>query len=332
MMTRARWGSVWLSVAAAIWGSMFVVSKIVLATVPPLTLVWMRYVIAIVVLLGFMTGNKHAWYLSKRDWSRVALIGVIGYVLSITAQFIGTKLATAQLGSLITASTPAFMIIFAHYLLRERATRVKIMALVMALAGVLLIVGLGTQDASMRWGEGILGLAAVSWAWMSVLVKTLPSRYSSITVTFYAMVLAALLMTPVAFWQMPWPRMTAVIGPRPELLWDIGYLGVVSTGVAFFLWNLGLKRVEAGLAGFYLFFQPVVGGILGWLVLNEHFTWSFALGAVLIVVAVILAISGGARHYQAKPGDSSSHGQPLVQSKGYALARQGEAGGEPDDG
>ncbi len=304
-MKSSTLGSILLSLAAAIWGSMYVVSKIVLRTIPPLTLVWMRYVIALAILLGIMAVARISWRLDRRDFGRVLQIGLIGYVVSIAAQFIGTKLATAQLGSLITASTPAFMILFAYVILRERINTSKLIALCLAAMGVLLIVGLGHQAGSVRLGEVILGIAAVSWAWMSVLVKTVPQRYSILTVTFYSMLVATALMTPIAFWQMGIHRMLTVFTQEPRLDGYVLYLGVVATAAAFFMWNAGLQRVQAGVAGFYLFFQPVVGGVLGWLLLNEHFTWSLGLGAAVIVLAVVLALKGGGGRAQTKPHGST---------------------------
>lgn len=291
-MKTTRWGPIWLSIAAAIWGSMYVVSKIALESVPPLMLVWLRYGIALIALgVGALLFGV-SWRIGRQDWWRVAQIGIVGYGISIAAQFIGTKLATAQLGSLITAGTPAFMVIFAYVLLRERITISKAGAIVLASLGVLLIVGMGISTPSVRVGELVLAIAAVSWAWMSVLVKTLPSSYSSLTVTLYAMAIAFCCMTPLAFAQMSWGHLIAVIGRQPQLIGYILYLGMVSTALAFFLWNLGLQQVEAGIGGLYLFFQPVVGGILGWFWLGERFGWTFVGGSLLIGTGVYLALRG----------------------------------------
>lgn len=291
-MKTTRWGPIWLSIAAAIWGSMYVVSKIALESVPPLMLVWLRYGIALLALVVGALWFRVSWKIARPDWWRVAQIGIVGYGVSIAAQFIGTKLATAQLGSLITAGTPAFMVIFAYILLRERITLSKAGALALASAGVLLIVGMNVSTPSVRMGELVLAVAAISWAWMSVVVKTLSPSYSSLTVTLYAMAIAFWGMTPLAFAQMSWQQLGEAIGRHPELIGYILYLGIVSTALAFFLWNLGLQQVEAGIGGLYLFFQPVVGGVLGWFWLGERFGWAFVGGSLLIGTAVYLALRG----------------------------------------
>lgn len=115
-------GSIYLTLAASIWGGMYVVVKVVVAVIPPLELVWIRYLIAIVSLLiiGFVTGQN--WRIEKHYFLIIIAVGIIGNVLSIVAQETGTMLSTAQMGAIITSSTPAFMVIFARLLLRERLT------------------------------------------------------------------------------------------------------------------------------------------------------------------------------------------------------------------
>ncbi|MCV5434706.1 DMT family transporter, partial [Escherichia coli] len=81
--------------------------------IPPLELVWLRYLVAIVALLiiGFVTKQK--WRIEKRYFLIIITIGVIGYAISIVTQETGTMLSSAQMGAVITSSTPAFMVLFA---------------------------------------------------------------------------------------------------------------------------------------------------------------------------------------------------------------------------
>ena len=79
-------GSLYLTLASSIWGGMYVVVKIVVSVIPPLELVWMRYLVAIVALLiiGFITKQK--WRIEKRYFLVIIAIGVIGNAISIVAQ------------------------------------------------------------------------------------------------------------------------------------------------------------------------------------------------------------------------------------------------------
>ncbi|MHB1628383.1 MAG: DMT family transporter [Bacilli bacterium] len=287
-MNRRYLGSLYLGLAASIWGGMYVVSKVVLQVIAPLELVWLRFVVALFFLTGIGVLTRQSWRIRRRDIGLVLAIGVIGYAASIWAQFLGTKLSSAQMGSLITSATPAFMVVFARLLLGERITGKKALSVALATFGVLLIVGLGNVSPSYRLGGLVLAVAALTWALMSVLVKRVSEGCSLIVVTTYAMLVATVIISPVAL-----PHMDAAILTvlsRPVLWAGVLYLGIVSTAGAFFLWNKGLQMVDAATGGLYFFFQPLVGTLLGWLVLGEQVGLAFWAGASLILAGVVLAV------------------------------------------
>lgn len=79
----------------------------------------------------------------ERSWGLILAIGIVGYGVSIAAQCIGTALATADLGAIITSATPAFMIIFSVRLLHEHVTWLKSLAVLTATLGVFMVIPLG---------------------------------------------------------------------------------------------------------------------------------------------------------------------------------------------
>ena len=68
------------------------------------------------------------------------------------------------------------------------------------------------------------------------------------------------------------------------------YLGIVSTALAFILWNRGLQLLNASSGGLFFFFQPLVGTLLGWLLLGETIGGTFWIGSFLILIGVLLVI------------------------------------------
>lgn len=185
-MSKRILGALYLALAASIWGGMYVVSKVVLMMVSPLVLVWLRYVVALLTLMIVTLATRQSWHIRRRDIPIVVAIGVIGYVVSVWTQFLGTQLSSAQMGAVITASTPAFMVIFARLLLGEKVTRTKTLSVIIATIGVLMIVGVGEAGKNYQLGEVVLGIAALSWALMSVLIKRLPGDYPQLVITTYA--------------------------------------------------------------------------------------------------------------------------------------------------
>ncbi|MBX6396410.1 MAG: DMT family transporter [Alicyclobacillaceae bacterium] len=302
----------YLTLAAAIWGGMYVVSKAALAMIPPFCLLWLRYAVALVLLTAVMWGRGMRWPREMRIWRWYAAIGAVGYAFSVGTQFVGTKLTSAHLGALVTATSPAFAALFARWS-GERVTPKDWAALLIALLGTGLVVGgdmiRGHERAGLEFaapsgetGKGWLGvmfllLAAASWGAMSVLVKgaekRVPASYAGpLPLTAGALIWGLLLATPLAVGEAAlsgFPELARAL-VTPQGAGSVAYLGVISTAAAFFLWNAGIQKTSASRGALFLCLQPLVGGILGWAVLGEILGWSFWAGGALVLAAVWLTI------------------------------------------
>lgn len=281
-------GSIYLALAASIWGGMYVVVKVVVSVIPPLELVWMRYLVAIIALLiiGFL--KKQSWRIHRRDILLISIIGIVGNTISIVTQEIGTNLSTAQMGAIITSSTPAFMVLFARLLLNERLNLKKCLSVGLATSGVFLIVGNGQIDMTDQLGGFSLLIAALTWALMSVLLKRVPNQYSPLVVTTYSILVAIILLTPFVLGRLDDIHYSDL--SHPTIWGGILYLGIVSTAFAFILWNRGLQLLNASSGGLFFFFQPLVGTLLGWLLLGERLGGTFWVGSILILSGVLFVI------------------------------------------
>ncbi|HFK1786482.1 DMT family transporter [Bacillus cereus] len=282
-------GAICLSLAASIWGGMYVVSKYVLDFIPPLTLVWLRFIIAFVVLYGILKlaekKQKKKVNIRKKDWLLFAWIGFIGYFISITCQFIGTKLSDAHTGSLVTSATPAFMVIFAALILKEKLTARRLLSTIIATIGVIIVIGWDIEIGSYFIGTIILVGAAITWALLSIYVKIASIQFSSLVITTYAIFFSLFFITPFMIWELQ----TSSIGTvNTYVILGVLYLGIVSTAGAFFLWNKGLELIDASIGSLFFFFQPIVGSLLGWLLLNETLNSNFFIGGILIICSVLI--------------------------------------------
>ncbi|GAB6596419.1 EamA family transporter [Bacillus cereus] len=282
-------GAICLSLAASIWGGMYVVSKYVLDFIPPLTLVWLRFIIAFVVLYMILKitekKQKKTVTIRKKDWLLFAWIGFIGYFISITCQFIGTKLSDAHTGSLVTSATPAFMVIFAAIILKEKLTARRMLSTIIATIGVIIVIGWDIEIGSYFIGTIILVGAAITWALLSIYVKIASAQFSSLVITTYAIFFSLFFITPFMIWEF---QSNSIEHMNLYVVLGVLYLGIVSTAGAFFLWNKGLELMDASIGSLFFFFQPIVGSLLGWLLLNETLNNNFFIGGILIICSVFI--------------------------------------------
>lgn len=280
-------GSILLSLSACIWGGMFVVVKIIVGEIHPLELVWLRYLVAIIFLIGFSLFQKEQWHLNWHDLRLIVLIGIIGNTISIVTQETGTWLSSAQTGAVITSSTPTFMIIFAWLILKEKLTRVKVISVVMATIGVVMIVGVHLTGNNILLGVLSLIIAALAWALMSVLVKQVKT-YTSLQTTILSTTVAIICLTPFILQNSA--SILKINFFEPKTILCLLYLGAVSTAAAFVMWNKGLTMVSASVSGLFFLLQPIVGTLLGWLLLNEGISFGFLFGTILILGSVWVSI------------------------------------------
>lgn len=280
-------GPLLLTIAASSWGSLYVVCKVVLTVIEPMTLVWIRMVISS-ILLGIMSrALGESWKIKKKDMPIFLAIGLVGYVFSNWAQFYGTQLSSAQAGSVLTATSPIFMVIFAYFILHEKITWKKWLSVIMSTVGVIIIVGIGNMQGGMM-GGCILLLAAASWGLISVWVKQISDEYPTVVITMYCMIISAVCLTPMELSTINSQTMQAVMAP--DVLAEIIYIILVPTTLAYYLWNKGLTMVDASTGGMYFFFQPVTGTFLGWIFLGESIGLSFMIGTALILSGIILVV------------------------------------------
>jgi drug/metabolite transporter (DMT)-like permease len=275
--------------AAAIWGGMYVVSDVVLPIIPPFTLLSMRLIMGIVALALVVRASGASLTLPRSDVVRLLLVGALGFGVSVGAQFVGTDLSTAVNGSLITSASPAFILIFAALLLRERLTARRIAAVALATIGVIVIIDLATANFSSDTfrGDVALAVAALTWGLYSVMVRRASQKTTNTTVnTLYGFIGGLCITLPAAAIELP-GRPIGEITPAIGL--GVLYLGVVSTALAMWLWSRAFALVDASVASLYFFAQPLVGALLSVLLLNQAFTVNLWIGSALIIAGVLLA-------------------------------------------
>lgn len=273
--------------ASAIWGGMYVVSKVVLEVIPPFTLLSLRLLLGtftLWVIVAFTGGIGF----SRKQMLQVLAVGWVGYGVSLGFQFVGTKLSTASNGSLVTSTTPAFIILFAALILGEKITRRQQIALGVSTLGVLAVIDPRSAQISSDLFLGNLSLvaAAITWALYSVLVRKVTRNLDTLRVSLVAFWGGMLVTLPAGAWEISHDGVGEI---TPGIIWGVLFLGIISTALAMYLWNTAFATLEAGVASLTFFAQPVVGAGLGALFLREKLTPLFLLGGALIGLGLWLA-------------------------------------------
>ena len=273
--------------ATSIWGAMYVVSKAVMAVIPPFSLLTSRLILGALSLLIIAFMQKRL-KVSKRNFWRIFGVGFIGYGISLGFQFVGTDLSTAANGSLVTSATPAFVLIFAALILREKITSKRLIALIISSLGVLAVIDPRSAqlDSNLFLGNMSLVAAALTWALYSVLIRKVTRGVDVLTVSLIAFVGGLPTSIAAGAYELSTQGLGEIsIGVIAGVL----FIGVISTGLAMYLWNTAFALLDASLASLTFFAQPVVGTILGAIFLGEVITPLFLFGGLLIGIGLVIA-------------------------------------------
>ena len=273
-----------LFAAFVLWGSQYVISKIALRTVPPVTLLALRYLVSVPALFIVLRLRHALTPIKKGDWPILFAIGFTGYFASFCLQMLGINRLTGSVSSLLGAMNPIFIPILAALFLHERITPAKIACVALSMAGVVVIVGVdGTVDAS----GALLMLASVFlWSTASIIIRRVSERYDPMQIALIA-ILCALPFT--GGWSLI-ELQSAPCSFTLESVLAVLYMGVLGTAVTHSLWNYSLRVMDASFCSMFYPMQPLVSSILGVLFLHEAVTPGFVIGALMICCGIVAAV------------------------------------------
>jgi drug/metabolite transporter (DMT)-like permease len=226
--------------------------------------------------------------ITQKQFWQVIGVGFVGYGISLSLQFLGTKLSTAANGSLVTSATPAFVLIFAWILLKEKITSLRLIALLLATLGVVAVIDPRSAQLNpgLFLGNLLLLGAALTWALYSVLVRKATQDLEVLPFSLIAFLGGLPVSIPAGAWELK----TIGVGEiSPGVVGGVLFLGIISTALAMVLWNNAFALIDANLASLTFFAQPVVGTLLGWLFLGEEITSLFLVGGFLIGAGLIIS-------------------------------------------
>ena len=272
----------------AIWGFNVVAMKYTVGEVDSYLVGMTRCLIAGLVLLAWAYRTDHTLAVPASQRTRLIFVGAVGMGLSTICWQIGLSLGPATKASLITTSSPVFALALAVAIRQERLVPSRLLGVLIALGGVVLVIGTGGSAAALTVAVSDLLLvgSALSWASYNVFGVPLLRTMTPLRVTGWASLIAGVTLALGA----PW-------GVRS---WDLshvttlGYLGVLyTTGlgsiVAQNLWSRTVKAIGASSTMVYSYLSPILGVSFASLLLGERLGLTQALGAALVLAGVTVA-------------------------------------------
>ena len=290
-----------LIVSMLIWSVSGIAIKHALVVLPPLTMIVMRFVPSVLLMLivGLVRRNHSLFGLQKLEWRDVPLFLIAGFCQPFLYYILETytydALNSPTIAETLLSTSPLISPIFAAILLRERVTKYNILGILISTGGVfvLTLVGGHTFAIGNYWGI-LLAFAAVSAAVVdSIMMRKVPSRYTSLSFVFYTQLVSLMFFIPVWFFKegpsvFDNGQWTMDNGQFVTALWCVGYLTVFASVTAFILFCFALRKIGVTQANAFNNIRPAFTAMWMLLFFGEHMPLAKWIGMGLIIFGLFV--------------------------------------------
>jgi O-acetylserine/cysteine efflux transporter len=275
---------------AVMWGLSIPVTKVGLGTIPPMAFTALRFTVAVPL---FMFLARRQLYLPKKAVPSIVGLGMMGITLGNVAQSFGVQGTSASLATILSATSPIFMVVLAAIRFKQAVTPLQWSGLVAAFLGIALVAvgsGSGVADISKTTASGVAWMlvSAVAIASYYIWSAELTQKYGLMPVAAWNMLVGLVTVAPMAGWEASREPIRITI----EALAAVTYLGVMVTVLGLILWLYLLKVVPARVAASVQYLQPVVGISASAFLFGDRLGLLFAAGVGLVLVGLGLAAAG----------------------------------------
>lgn len=276
--------------AVIVWGASFIATKVALEDISPVTIVWLRFLMGVIILGVAVSLRRQLALPDRKEWGYFALLGFLGITFHQWLQSNGLQTSEAGTTAWIVATTPVFMALLGWFLLRERLGWTKNLGILLAFLGVLIVVSKGDlRSISIgRFGapgDVLILISAVNWAVFSALSRRGLKSHPASLMMFYVMSLGWV-FTSVIF------LTTGGLSEIPQLSlrgWTgVAFLGVFCSGLAYIAWYDALKALTTAQTGVFLYIEPLVAVVVAFFVLGEAILPASLFGGAVILFGVWL--------------------------------------------
>jgi drug/metabolite transporter (DMT)-like permease len=280
----ARSAVLFLAIAGCLWGTGFLFGKIAFREMSVTENVTFRFVCGSVALLPFLLKSWKPF--RGRELWMLMIISVVGVPVQFLIQFTGLQFTTVSHASLIVGTLPILLALGSTIFLSERLTRTEWGILFASSFGTLLI-ALPTKDSisgpqPSTKGDLLVLISMLAAVAVILVTKRLVDTHDSLQVTAAMIVVGTLFLLAWAAFRQPLRFRFS-----PSVWAAVAAQGLLATAGAYLFWNWGLARVAASRSGVFLNLEPIVGTILGLLILHERLRLTAAFGAGLTIASAI---------------------------------------------
>ena len=268
-----------------LFGANAVAIKFALTGLGTFTAAAVRFSIAVVAIFLWTRFTHQSIRFRKGQAHQLLIISIL-FVAQIGLFYSGLSKTYASRGALIVNMVPFLVLLLSHFFTRDdRITPGKLLGIMMGFLGILFLF-LQKQDISseLKTGDLLIFCATLLWACSGVYTKRIIQHYRPFQMVFYPLLFAVPLLYICAFlFDKP-----MIKDPGGSVLVAILYQGLITGSFGFVVWNGLLQRYGAVSLHTFIFIMPVIGVLLGGLILKEPITGNILMALAFIGIGIFV--------------------------------------------
>lgn len=277
--------------ATAIWSGNFIIARNLNTSIPPISLAFWRWVVAVIVLSPFALKQVITqWPLLKKNFKYIAIVAFLGVTIFNTLIYIAGHSTTAINLSLISITFPVFIVLLSRIFFKEKITLNKGVGILLVLSGVVLLITKGELskllNLSFAIGDIWMLLAAIIFALYSILLRKKPTDLNVSAFQLSTFILGLTFMFPFFIWE---TLTTPAIQFESKTVIAILYVGIFASLTAYILWNKAIVKIGPTNAGMIYYTLPLFSGLLAYTFLNEIIGMVHLYSLLLIFSGIVIA-------------------------------------------
>ncbi len=282
-----------LVLLSVIWGSAFMLVKVVLEEVSPLTLVAGRLLGAVLFLTAILLLTGRSLPRDRGMWTAFVLLGVVNNVFPFTFLTWGQQHVDSSLAAILVASMPLWTVVMAHFWIDERLTVDRALGVLVGFGGVSLLIGADLRDLteSSTLGQLAIAVGTMGYAFGTVFARWRLRDADPVVLATGQMLVGTAVMIPLAV-AVDRP-FDLTITTKTGLAWTT--MALVPSAIAYLLFFPLIQRITATQASMVSYLIPITAVFMGTLVLDERLAATTFAGLALIIAGVWVVNGGGAR-------------------------------------
>lgn len=279
-----------LILAVLFWSGNFIVGRGIHNEIPPMTLAFWRWAIALLIILPFslrpILRQKDLIRRNLKILTFLAILSVTNFSMFI---YMALKSSTVTNAVLINSMIPIFIVIVSWMGFKERITLRQAVGIVISLTGLMFIITKGNLSTliAVRFGKGDMWTisAGISWALYSALLRKCPVELDSLSFLAATIIIGIFFIFPFYIWEIGTGK---TMNFTHASIGSIIYVALFASVLAYTFWNKAIQIIGANKTGVFIHLMPVFSIILAMIFLDEKLRGYHIKGTILIFSGIFL--------------------------------------------